>query len=242
MLRTKNVAACALKLITAYALLLTPSSASPAQDAPAFDKSKVPAEGREIAEFVPAGWVLEEQVAGDLNGDAVPDLALKLIQQKRSDAGEDEIVERQRALVVLFRSADGGLRRAGVADRVLQCTSCGGAFYGVVEAPSEVTIERGVIVVRQESGSREVTEHTFRFRYDPASARFVLIGFDSVTRDRADASVTEESTNFLTGRKIIKTSTPPRTGRGRDIVRTRTQTVPRKLTPMEEVSSENFYN
>jgi hypothetical protein len=165
-----------------------------------------------------------------------------LIQEKPAGAKEDEIVERRRALVVLFRGQDGGLRRAGVADKVLQCTSCGGAFYGVVEAPAEVKIERGVIVVSQDFGSREVTEHTYRFRYDGTAARFVLIGFDSTSRDRLTATVTQESTNFLTGKKITTVSTPPKTARGRDTVKTTTQAVARKRTPMEEVDRENFYN
>lgn len=238
MYRPRIVLICAL-------LLLSPPAASPAQDggggAP-FDKTKLPETGRSAADFVPAGWALEEQVAGDLNSDGVPDLALKLIQEKPAGAKEDEVVERRRALVVLFRGQDGALRRAGVADKVLQCTSCGGAFYGVVEAPAEVKIERGVIVVSQEFGSREVTEHTYRFRYDAALARFVLIGFDSTSRDRLTASVTQESTNFLTGKKITTVSTPPKTARGRDTVRTSTQAVARKRTPMEEVDSENFYN
>lgn len=232
------------KVVPVCALLLLLSTSSPAQGGggAAFDKSKLPEAGRSAADFVPAGWALEEQVAGDLNGDAVPDLALKLVQEKPANAGEDEIVERQRALVVLFKGPDGALRRAGVADKVLQCTSCGGAFYGVVEAPAEVRIERGVIVVSQEFGSREVTEHTYRFRYDAPAGRFVLIGFDSTSRDRLTASVTQESTNFLTGKKITTVSTPPKTARGRDAVKTTSRAVARRRTPMEEVDRENFYN
>lgn len=226
--------------VCALILLLSPASLAQGGGA-AFDKSKLPEAGRSAADFVPAGWVLEGQVAGDLNGDAVPDLALKLVQEKPANAGEDRIIERQRALVVLFKDPDGRLRRAGVADKVLQCTSCGGAFYGVVEAPSEVAIERGVIVVRQDFGSRELTEHTYRFRYDRTAARFVLIGFDSTTRDRLTGTVTEESTNYLTGRKVTKTTTPPKTARGRDTVKTTTQAVARRRTPMEEVDGESFY-
>ncbi|HLL76987.1 MAG TPA: hypothetical protein VK421_17160 [Pyrinomonadaceae bacterium] len=234
MYRTRVVSVCALVLML--------SSLSLAQGTPVvFDKSKLPETGRSAADFVPAGWVLEEQIAGDLNGDAVPDLALKLVQEKPAGAKEDEIVERQRALVVLFKGQDGGLRRAGVADKVLQCTACGGAFYGVVESPAEVKIERGVIVVNQDFGSREVTEHTYRFRYDPAAGRIVLIGFDSTSRDRLTGTITQESTNYLTGRKITTTTTPPRTRRGKDTVKTTTQAVARKRTPMEEVDRENFY-
>ncbi|HEY9284737.1 MAG TPA: hypothetical protein VIP46_14875 [Pyrinomonadaceae bacterium] len=232
------------KVASVCALILSLSFSSPAQEGggAAFDKSRLPETGRAAADFVPAGWVLEEQVAGDLNNDAVPDLALKLIQAKPANAKEDWIVERQRALVVLFRGRDGALRRAAVADKVLQCTSCGGAFYGVVEAPAGVKIERGVIVVSQDFGSREVTEHTYRFRYDAAAARFVLIGFDSTSRDRLTATVTQESTNFLTGRKVTTVRTPPKTARGRDTVKTTTRAVARKRTPMEEVDGENFYN
>lgn len=229
------------KVVPVCLLILLLSSPTLAQRGAAFDKSKLPEAGQSAADFVPAGWVLEEQVAGDLNGDAVPDLALKLVQEKPAGAKEDEIVERQRALVVLFKGRDGGLRRAAVADKVLQCTSCGGAFYGVVEAPAEVKIERGVIVVNQDFGSREVTEHTYRFRYEPAAARFVLIGFDSTSRDRLTGTVTQESTNYLTGRKVTTTTTPPKSARGRDAVKTTTKTVARKRTPMEEVDRESFY-
>ena len=230
------------RIVMICALILLAFRASLAQDGgAAFDKSKVPAQGRAAGDFVPAGWVLEGRASGDLNGDAVPDLALKLIQQKPAGAKEDEPVERQRALVVLFKDGDGMLRRAAVTDKVLQCTSCGGAFYGVVDAPVEVRIERGVLVVRQEFGSREVTEHTYRFRYEPAEAKFVLIGFDSTSRDRLTAAVTLESTNFLTGRKITTTTTPPKTRRGKDITKTATQAVASKRTPMEEVDRENYY-
>lgn len=229
------------KVVAVCLLILLLSSPTLAQGGAAFDKSKLPEAGQSAADFVPAGWVLEEQVSGDLNGDALPDLALKLVQEKPAGAKEDEIVERQRALVVLFKGRDGSLRRAAVADKVLQCTSCGGAFYGVVEAPAEVKIERGVIVVNQDFGSREVTEHTYRFRYEPAAARFVLIGFDSTSRDRLTAAVTQESTNYLTGRKVTTTTTPPKTPRGRDSVKTTTQAVARKRTPMEEVDRESFY-
>ena len=229
------------KVVSACALILVLSSTPLAQDGgAAFDRSKIPAEGRAVADFIPAGWVLEEQVEGDLNGDAVHDLALKLIQGRPAGAKDDEIFERQRALVVLFRGRDGRLRRAGLADRVLQCTSCGGAFYGAAEAPAEVKIERGVIIVNQDFGSREITEHTYRFRYDPAAGRIVLIGFDSTTRDRLTGAVNEESTNYLTGLKISTTTTPPKAPRGKDTVRTTTQTVARKRTPMEEVGGENF--
>ena len=84
-------------------------------------------------------------------------------------------------------------------------------MYG--EAPANVKIEGNVIVVEQDHGSREVSDVTFRFRYDTASQRFMLIGFDYSERDRATAKSSSESTNYLTGvRKTNgKASTVPKT-------------------------------
>jgi hypothetical protein len=181
------------------------------QDEPArIKKSQIPATGRETGDFIPAGWKLEEQLSADLDGDGVADYVLKLIENKPGKTGEDTINDRARALVVLLANAGGKLTRAAVADRLLQCTGCGGAFYGVVEAPAKVAIDpRAVIVVEQDHGSREVSNMTFRFRYDPSSKRFVLIGFDYAERDRATAKVVAESTNYLKGvrKKDGRTST-----------------------------------
>ena len=172
-----------------------------AQDDPArIKKSQIPPTGSQTSDFVPAGWKVEQQLAADLDGDGAPDYVLKLIEDKPAKTPEDTVNDRARALVVLLGSGEGKLTRAAVADKLLQCTQCGGAFYGVVEAPAQVTLEpRGVIVVEQDHGSNEVSNMTFRFRYDAGSRRFVLIGFDYADRDRATAKTASESTNYLTG-------------------------------------------
>jgi hypothetical protein len=177
-------------------------------------KSLIPLTGTDTREFIPKGWKLEEQKAADLDADGNSDYVLKLIEDKPAKTSEDVMNDRARALVVLLSDATGKLTRAAVADKLLQCTACGGAFYGVVEAPAEVEVEaKGVIVVSQEHGSREVSNTTYRFRYDPETKRFVLIGFDYVENDRATAKVVSESTNYLTGvRKTNKrASTIPKT-------------------------------
>jgi len=178
-----------------------PSCAGFAQDEPArINKSQIPATGRNTRDFIPAGWRVEHQLSADLDGDGVPDYVLKLIENKPAKTAEDTVNDRARALVVLLADAGGTLRQAAVADKLLQCTQCGGAFYGVVEAPAEVTLDpKGVIVVAQDHGSNEVSNMTFRFRFDPASQRFVLIGFDYAVRNRGTAKTASESTNYLTG-------------------------------------------
>lgn len=176
-------------------------------------KSLIPMSGKDTREFIPKGWKLEEQKSSDLDGDGNADYVLKLIEDKPAKTSEDMVNDRARALVVLMSDATGKLSRAAVADKLLQCTGCGGAFYGVVEAPAEVEVDaRGVIVISQDHGSREVSNTTYRFRYDAATRRFVLIGFDYVENDRLTAKVTSESTNYLTGvRKTNKgASTVPK--------------------------------
>lgn len=197
------------------------------------DKSRIPAVGTDVKDFVPSGWKIEEQVTGDLNGDSQPDYALKLVEDKPAKDKDDAATERQRALIIVLRGKDGKLSRAAVTDTLLQCTSCGGAFYGVVEAPANVKIEKGVLVVEQDHGSREIGDETFRFRYEPEAGRFALIGFDYAYHDRLTAGAMTESTNYLTGvRETFR-------GKGKRDTKSRT-TVSRQKIYLENVDSEKF--
>jgi hypothetical protein len=59
------------------------------------------------------------------------------------------------------------------------------------------------VVVDQEHGSRELSNVTFRFRYDPTTQRFILIGFDFASTDRLTAQTVTESTNYLTAVRVV---------------------------------------
>ena len=205
-----------------------------AQDeAATIDKSRIPAQANKPSQFAPAGWKIEAQATGDLNGDSLPDYAIKLVEDKPEKNSEGDPTERGRALVIALSTKDGKLERAGVADKLLQCTRCGGAFYGVVEAPANVSIEKGVVVVEQDHGSRDLTDTTYRFRYDPATQRFVLIGFDFSDVDRLTASGVTESTNYLTGIRI--------TTRGKGNRDTKTRSVVQKKTIyLEDAAAEDL--
>lgn len=172
------------------------------QSSASIDPKQLPTEAATAEAFVPRGWVIEERIAGDLNRDAVADVVLKLVEQMPPSADKDNPPERNRALLILFQLPDGKLRRAALANKVLLCTRCGGAFFGVMETPSKVTIKDGVLIINQEHGSRHVTQETFRFRHEPQSNRFPLIGLDVVTADRATGETVNESTNLLTGVKL----------------------------------------
>ena len=221
-------------LVSLCVIVLCVATSSFAQDeAGKIDVSRVPAHAKDAASFAPAGWKIEEQVTGDLNGDSLPDYVLKLVEDKPPKDADDMPTERGRALVIALAEKDGTLKRAGVADKLLQCTRCGGAFYGVVETPTNVTIEKGVIVVEQDHGSRNLTNTTYRFRFDPATQRFMLIGFDLADADRLTASVVSESSNYLTNSRVVTRS------KGDRDVKTK-YGLSKKKFYLEDVSSEEF--
>jgi len=202
-------------------------------EAAKIDKSRVPAQASGLAKFAPAGWKIDELVTGDLNGDSAPDYALTLVEAKAEKNSEGDPTERGRALVVALATKDGQLNRAGIADSLLQCTRCGGAFYGFVETPVKVTIERGVLVVQQDHGSRDLTNTTYRFRYEPATGKFLLIGFDLADADRATAQVVSESINYLTGAR------EETRGKGEKDVTTRS-TIPKRKIYLDDISADDM--
>ena len=227
------------QILTAAALtcglsfgLFTVTLTVAAQDErPRIDLDAIARSGNKPGDFVPKGWKIEEQVSGDLNDDGIADHALKLVENIPST--EDNPADRNRALVIVFADKEGKLTRAAASDKLLQCTSCGGAFYGVMDAPANVKIEKGVLVIDQDRGSREVVETTYRFRSDEQPSMFILIGFDYNCRDRATGEIWSESTNYLTGKRITTTGKSKRTT-------TKTTVVKKMRYSMEEVDADKF--
>jgi len=198
---------------------------------PTIDVGSVAKQGQKDSDFVPKGWKIEEKISGDLNQDKITDYALTLVEDRPSAA--DQPADRNRALVILLAGKDGTLTNAAVADKLLRCTSCGGAFYGVMDAPASVKIEKGVIVIGSEYGSRWVSETTYRFRYDEQPSMFILIGFDYASRDRAKGDVWVESTNYLTGKRITTI------GKGKRDTK-KTTNIAKKRYSIGEIDYEKF--
>lgn len=189
-----------MKLVTSIqfiTLLLTAvlHNNSQAQQGLPFGK-KLPATAQTLRDFVPAGWSVENQVSGDLNGDGLADIAAVVVEGKDS-AGADD---RQRGLIVLLASAGKGYSLLGSNDKLLQCQGCGGVKDGV-----NLTIKNGVLVVSQYSGSREYSVYTWRFRLDAASQRLQMIGVDEEEADGMVGKGSTISTNLLTGQQISET-------------------------------------
>lgn len=201
---------------------------------------RLPAQAEKFQAFVPAGWQIEKQLEGDLNKDAVPDAVLVLVETIPANADKENPSERQRALLALLNTADGKWSRAGVAPKLLLCTRCGGAFYGVNETPVEVEIGKGVIVVHQEYGSRNLTNQTWRLRYDVATKQFGLIGLDITDFDRLSGLSTQESSNFLIGIKTVTKTQMSEKGDEKVLSHTR-KVISKTLKPMEAINYEDYY-
>jgi len=215
-----------LYVIGALLLLLSSAWAEPLRVA------QVPLRAPILNRFVPQGWRIEKRVDGDLDGNGSAGAALVLVEDKPAKDVDGDTTERNRALVVVLRE-ENDWRRVGISNALLLGTRDGGAFYGIVETPVEVSIARGVLIVEMESGSREVEETTHRLRFDSKRNGVFLIGFDSSVRDRLTGSVVAKSANFLTGRQ--KTTTMPAKD-GKE--RVRVSRVSRQLRRLEILGEE----
>lgn len=201
---------------------------------------RLPATAAALPAFVPAGWQIEYQLEGDLNKDTVADAVLALVETMPANANKENPPERQRALLALFKTADGKWSRAGVATKLLLCTRCGGALFGVNETPVQVEIRNGVIVAHQEYGSRNLTNQTWRLRYDAATKQFGLIGLDVTDFDRLTGLSTQESSNFLIGVKTITKTQMNEKGEEKILTNER-KTIAKILKPMEAINYEDYY-
>jgi len=162
------------------------------------DASKLPVESATAGDFVPKGWEIEEVVNGDLNGDSIPDVVIKLVEEKPPDFDKSNPPIRQRALLILFKLPDGRLRRVAFADKVLQYQcQCRGSCER-----QDIEIAKDVIIIGQCDGGTIMTDETYRFKFDSRTNRFALIGMDYDVVNMRDEREYHESTNFLTGIKI----------------------------------------
>src|SRR5215213_1111234 len=228
--------------ILSATLLLTLAGAAPQDEERRFlDPKLVPAEGRWARDFVPKGWKFESEgvTSGDLNRDGADDAVLRLVEDMPTEASDGTLTTRYRALVILLAKPGGGFTRAAVATKLLGCSLC----YGVLGDPEggniQVEIKDGVLDVSQLSGAREATDLTLRFRHDAAAGRFLLVGAERSDYDRAAGGGTGTSTNYLTGVRVVKTTTVGRGGR--ESTTSRTTRVPRTRRFIEDVDYEQQF-
>lgn len=175
-----------------------------AQDEAPLDIHRVAQRASSLEAFAPRGWKTEKIARGDLNRDGRSDAAIVLVEATDAHVEAGVPMGRKRALIIAFRQRR-GWKRVGFSNQLLLGTRGGGAFYGMSDAPVDVSIRKGVVSIRMEFGSREVTTTTHRLRWEPKRRAVDVTGMDATTRDRATGGGETTSANYLTGIKKVTT-------------------------------------
>lgn len=229
-------------ILSATLLLSLSGAARQDEERRYLDPQLMPAEGRSARDFVPKGWKVETDegvVNGDLNRDGAADAVLRLVEDMPVEGSDGVLTTRYRALVILLAKPGGGFTRAAVATKLLGCSLCYGALGDPEGGNIQVAVKSGVLDVSQLSGSREATDLTLRFRQDPETGRFQLIGEERSDYDRAAGGGTGTSTNYLTGVRVAKTTTVGRGGR--ESTTSKTTRVPRTRRFIEDIDYEKQF-
>jgi hypothetical protein len=163
------------------------------------DASLLPATGSRAEEFVPAGWKVSLRLDQDLTGDGITDPVLHLIPASSTyEDGAVAAAPEAHALVILVTTGQNGLRRAGVATRLLQ--------PAVPQWGIELQAKDGALVVHQNYGMTEVTDLTHQFRYDAATGVFALARKETFLYTRPLTQPTERVVeDYTTGERSITT-------------------------------------
>jgi hypothetical protein len=202
-----------------------------AQDAPRLPVSAIPSRGASVQAFVPAGWKAATVVLGDLNGDGSADRVVHLVPRNSYyDPGSITPAPESQALLILLAERGGRLRRVGIATRLLQTI--------VPQWGLRLAIRRGVLVVNQNYGMTDVADLTHRFRVEPASGRFVLIGRDQFSYHRPQelTDPVKVSENYLTGQRLTTTGHYGAGGAYRESERR--ERIPRTRKYFEEIDED----
>ncbi|WP_232631759.1 hypothetical protein [Methylobacterium sp. Leaf118] len=203
-------------LALALAVCLAGADGVAAETVPEAAAPILPRTGAAPADFAPAGWRVEAQAFGDLDGNGVPDLALVLQgtdpgRRIRTGPADDApaIDGNPRILAVAFGMPGGRGYRLGPANRTLIPRRVSATEDDAFEDPGSLSIRSGTLVLVLHSfssaGGWEMGHRTLRLR--ARRDRFDLAGVEAVTVHRASGALRTTSVNVLTGRAWVRSGT-----------------------------------
>lgn len=189
--------------------------------------------------FVPAGWRLESQRSGDLNGDGRDDVVLVLrgndprnLIDAHERGGPQNFDTNPRILAAAFANAAGGydlaLENHSLIARTMEPSLQDPLDPNGVQAGG-VEIKKGTLQVTLGYFGGSMGHVTYAFRFQ--RGRFELIGYDRVDVERYKGSIDQVSVNYST--RKMKRSTG-HISSDTDKVR-RTSLPPKPLLTMEQV-------
>jgi hypothetical protein len=170
-------------------------------------------EKKKVADFVPDGFTIFQEIKGDLNKDGSNDIVLIIKATKKEDfvKVDDDVLDRNRRGLIVLLAKNGSYKLA------LQNKTCFSSEFeegGVYYAPElMVYIENAKLFVHYAHGRYGYWKYMFRLN---ENSDFDLIGYDA-SDNRGPVINNLTSINYLSGKKQIKTNTNNEAQSGEEI-------------------------
>ncbi|WP_113616957.1 hypothetical protein [Chitinophaga flava] len=126
---------------------------------------------RQLAPFIPKGYLILDTTSGDLNLDPYPDMIMVLY--KPGEDSTSDVVEHpeKRPLLILLGQPDHSYKLAARNDNVVYCVDCGGIMGDPFES---VVIKNGYFSVEHYGGSAWRWTRIITFKYSPTDKYWYL--------------------------------------------------------------------
>ena len=200
-----------MRIVFLLAFLLLATRATAQLDVPEVTYPRLTRQATSAAGFVPAGWTLEKNLRGDLNGDGAADLAMVLRQTDRRNVvsnteglGVESLNTNPRILAVAFASkSSGGYTLAVENHRLIPRHDS-----PTLDDPfQDMVIVKGTLQVSllQFASAGSWGTSTTKFTFRNKGNCFQLIGYDRNELHRGSGETTDLSINFLTKKATVST-------------------------------------
>ncbi|MFN8354157.1 MAG: hypothetical protein U0Y10_06925 [Spirosomataceae bacterium] len=153
------------------------------------------AKAAKLEGFLPRGWHVLDQAAGDLNKDNLPDIAAVIEGDAEvKNLKETDNTAKPRILVLAFQQTDGSYVLSAQSNGFIMLSNEGGVFG---DPWSGIKVERGSVLISFYGGSSDRWGFDYRFRYQ--NNDWFLIGATYLTHSTLNGDGESYDFNLLTG-------------------------------------------